>query len=260
MSDEAVSTFDGVAGSFSEYDTTVRGQVRYQVTRRNLTPYLKQRSMSVLDIGGGSGPDAAWLVSLGHRVTIVEISEEQRLYAERRFDFFLCPEERALITMVAGDLSQLSTKPGNYDLVLCHGVAMYQPNPRAFIAEVCRWAKSKGIISVLEKGYYGAEARAVYNQQIDDLKELHESQKIINTLGVKVHAFTPDALETLIEMTGATVEQWGGIRVMSDQLHERAADIPKPILDIILEAEFSQGNNPGIRAQGQMLHFIARAS
>ncbi len=260
MSDNSIITFDGVAGTFSEYDTTVRGQVRYQVTRRNLTPYLRQRSMSVLDIGGGSGPDAAWLVSLGHRVTIVEISEEQRLYAERRFNFFLRPEERALITMVAGDLSQLSTEAGSYDLVLCHGVAMYQPNPRSFIAEVCRWAKPKGIISVLEKGYYGAEARAVYNQEIDQLQELHESQKIINSLGIKVYAFTPDALETLIEMTGATIEQWSGIRVMSDRLFERVADMSKPAFDTILEAEFSQGNNPGIRAQGQLLHFIARAS
>lgn len=86
--DEPIKTFDGVAGSFSEYDTTLRGHVRYEVVRRNLTPFLKSRSMSVLDIGGGSGPDAAWLVNLGHRVTIVEISEEQRLYAERRFNFF----------------------------------------------------------------------------------------------------------------------------------------------------------------------------
>ena len=203
MSRYAVTTFDGIAGTFSEYDTTVRGQVRYRVTRRNLTPYLSRRPMKVLDIGGGSGPDAAWLVSLGHHVTIVEISEEQRLYAERRFNFFLRPEERALILTIAGDLTQLNAKPGSYDLVLCHGVAMYQPNPRSFIAEVCRWAKPSGLISILEKGYYGAEARAVYDQELDKLKELHESQTIINSLGVKVHTFTPDALETLIEMTGA---------------------------------------------------------
>lgn len=161
--------------------------------------------------------------------------------------------------MIAGDLSQLDAKPGSFDLVLCHGVAMYQPNPRKFITDVCSWAKPQGIISVLEKGYYGAEARAVYNQKLDQLQELHETQKITNNLGFKVHAFTPDALETLIEMTGANVEQWGGIRVMTDRLEERVADIPKPVLDTILEAEFTQGNNPGIRAQGQMLHFIARA-
>ena len=260
MADDPITTFDGVAGSFSEYDTTLRGHVRYEVVRRNLSPFLDDDPMLVLDIGGGSGPDAAWLVSQGHKVTIVEISEEQRLYAERRFNFFLRPEERALITMVAGDLSQLDAKPGSYDLVLCHGVAMYQTNPRTFIADVCRWAKPGGLISLLEKGYYGAEARAVYSQQLDQVQQLHETQRITNNLGIKVHAFTPDALETLLETAQATIEHWGGVRLMTDRLRLRVADIPKPTLDTILEAEFTQGNNPGIRAQGQMLHFFARAS
>ncbi|MDL2341773.1 MAG: methyltransferase domain-containing protein [Patescibacteria group bacterium] len=258
MPDEPITTFDGVAGSFSKYDTTLRGHVRYQVVRRNLTPYLGKAPLKVLDVGGGSGPDAAWLVSLGHQVTIVEISKEQRLYAERRFNFFLRPEERALITMVEGELSSLPAPAASFDVVLCHGVAMYQPAPRKFIAEVISWAKPGGLVSLLEKGYYGAEARAIYKQDFEQLESLHASQKIINNLGLRVHAFTPDALETIIEMTGAKIEQWSGVRVITDRLPMRVADMSKPALETVIEAEYSQGNNSGIRAQGQMLHFIIR--
>ncbi|MBC7708192.1 methyltransferase domain-containing protein [Polaromonas sp.] len=259
MTDQPLIMFDGIAGSFSKYDTTLRGHVRYQVVRRNLTPFLGSSPLRVLDIGGGSGPDAAWLVNMGHRVTIVEISREQRLYAERRFNFFLLPEERALITMFEGALADLNAKPASFDLVLCHGVAMYQPNPRKFIQEVITWAKPGGLVSILEKGYYGAEARAIDTQNFEQLQNLQLNQKIINQLGIEVHAFTPDALETIIEMSDAQVEHWSGVRVITDHLSVKVADIDGPVLDTIIEAEFTQGNDPGIRAQGQMLHFIARA-
>lgn len=259
MSNNPIVSFDGIAGSFSKYDTTLSGYVRYQVTRRNLAPYLAiNKKLKVLDIGGGSGPDAVWLVSLGHKVTIVEISQEQRLYAERRFNFFLGPKERALITMVEGDLTQLTAKPGSFDLVLCHGVAKYQPNPRSFIKEVTRWARPNGIISILEKGYYGAEARAVHYLDFDQLNRLHAYQKTINQLGFEVHTFTPDALETILQMTGVTIEKWAGVGVMTDGLDIRISELDTPTLESVVEAEHTQGNNLGIRAQGQMLHFIAR--
>ena len=258
MADGPLTTFDSVAGSFSAYDATLRGHVRYAVTRRNLIPYLEKRHLQILDVGGGSGPDSAWLVSQGHSVTIVEISKEQRLYAERRFNFFLSPPERALITMVEGQLCDVRAKPASFDVVLCHGVAMYQTEPRKFIAEVISWAKPGGIISLLEKGYYGAEARAIHRQNFDQLKKLHASQKIVNDMGFTVHAFTPDALEAIIEMSGAEVEHWSGVRVMTDRLNMLITNMSEPDIETIVDAEFTQGNNPGIRAQGQMLHFIAR--
>ena len=258
-SKQSLKVFDRIADSFARYGITLRGYVRYQVTRRNLAPFLNSKSLKILDIGGGNGTDAAWLVSMGHHVTIVETSREQCLFAERRFDFLLKADERALITMFKGELSELSAKPGSYDVVLCHGVAMYQPNPREFIAEVVRWAKPGGVVSLLEKGYYGAEARAVCESNFDQLASLQATQTVTDSNGIQVHAFTPDALEVIIEMTGASITQWSGVRVVSDSLIMQIADYDTPVLDTIIEAEYTQGKNPGIRSQGQMLHFIARA-
>lgn len=258
MNESQCIAFDGVAGSFSKYDTTLRGHVRYQVTRRSLEPFLTAEPMRVLDIGGGSGPDAAWLASLGHQVTVVESSKEQLVFAERRFNFFLSPEERALITIVEGDLADLKGKPNSFDLVLCHGVAMYQPHPTTFVSEAAAWAKPGGVFSLLEKGYYGAEARAIRDQDFDQLDTLHSGQRSINNLGIDVRVFTPEALENMLEDANYDILQWSGVRLITDQLHISVVDMNPELVKTIIDAEFDHGNNPAIRAQGQMLHFIAR--
>ena len=90
------------------------------------------------------------------------------------------------------------------------------------------------------------------------MASLQATQRIVNHLGIKVHAFTPDALETIIEMTGATIVHWSGVRVITDQTAVQVTDLDTSILGTIIEAEYTQGNNPGIRSQGQMLHFIAQ--
>jgi hypothetical protein len=62
------AAFDEVASIFADYGTSLRGFVRYKLTQRNLEPFLpKKKLLRVLDIGGGSGPDAA---SLALKATI----------------------------------------------------------------------------------------------------------------------------------------------------------------------------------------------
>lgn len=49
-----------------------------------LERFLPESSGRVLDIGAGSGRDAAWLAGLGHQVVAVEPSSEMRKEAKRR--------------------------------------------------------------------------------------------------------------------------------------------------------------------------------
>ena len=72
------------------------------------------------------------------------------------------------------------------------------------------------------------------------------------------HAFRPDELETYLTAAKVAVVEWSGVRVITDEMFEYVADIDQATLDEIAEAEYSQGRHSGIRAQGQMLHFIGR--
>lgn len=258
MNDHSLPAFDGVTVLFADYGTSLRGYVRYQLTQRNLEPYLKKSALKILDVGGGSGPDAAWLASLGHRITLVEPSEEQRAYAQRRFNFFLTDEERARITIVAGTVADLPVDQVLFDLVIVHGVAMFQSKPSALLRAAIAFVKPGGLISIVEKCYAGAIARAIREQDYNNLHMLQASHRHINHIKQDAYASQPEELSKLIEQADCEVLEWSGVRVITDELDTEVSTIDKQELAQIVNAEYEQGHDPSIRGQAQLLHFIAR--
>lgn len=250
------AAFDGIAESFADYGTTVRGYVRYKISRQNLQPYIDVPALSVLDIGGGSGADAVWLAEIGHTVLMVEPSIDQRRLAERRCNFFLDDASRARLSIVE-DLSE-SSKAEQFDLVLVHAVAMYQPDATSFLLRALNSVKPGGIISIVEKNYYGTELRDIRQQDFINLQGLHTTGRSINHLNRSVYPFKPEELEALLTDHKFDVLEWSGIRLVSDELAMSIEKLPEKLLKDILEIEHTHGHHPAIRGHGQMLHFIAR--
>jgi S-adenosylmethionine-dependent methyltransferase len=250
--------FDGETMLFADYGESLRGYVRYQLTQRNLKPFLPKKPQHILDIGGGSGPDAAWLASLGHSITLIEPSDEQRDYAERRFNFFLNDKERARIIVRPGSIADLPIDTLLFDMVLLHGVAMFQPKPADLIRSAATHLKQGGLMSVIEKGYFGAIARAIREQNDDNVRMLVSSGRSINHLQQDVFSWRPADLEAFIKSLQLDVLQWTGIRVITDEVDVKVSDIEAKELAGILAAEDEQSREPTIRGQGQLLHFIAR--
>jgi S-adenosylmethionine-dependent methyltransferase len=251
------AAFDSVAAAFADYGTTVRGYVRYHLTQRNLEPYLPPKGAAVLDVGGGSGGDTAWLVGKGCKVTFIEPSGEQCGFAERRFNFFLDDEERKRITMAGESLNDLPSN-AQFALVLVHAVAQYQDNPAALLKQAMQYVQPGGLISIIEKGYYGAELRNIRDRNFADLARLQNTQRSINNLRQNVYASKPEELEKLLTDTGFTVVDWSGIRLITDDFDMSVDRVPANQLKLILQAEYEHGHHPAIRGQGQLLHFIAR--
>jgi S-adenosylmethionine-dependent methyltransferase len=259
MATSPESTFEGAAAIFAEHAKTVRGYVRYQVEQRTLQTVLDASPLRILDVGGGSGIDAAWLVALGHSVTIIEPSFEQQEYAQRRFNFFLNDEQRPRIRTVLGTVNDIDQKEiASYDVVLIHGVAMLQRDPQAFINSALKYAKPGALISLLEKGYYGTEARLIRQVKPKKLHELYQNRWMNSSIGIPVYSFKPEELEALLVAAGTVVEQWYGVRVATDDTDQRVADLDAAEVANIVDTEFEQGHDPSVRANGQMLHFIAR--
>ena len=71
-------------------------------------------SSKVLDVGAGTGRDAAWLAGLGHIVTAVEPTAELREPAKR-----LHPDPNIeWLDDILPELSTLRVRSGSYDVVL----------------------------------------------------------------------------------------------------------------------------------------------
>jgi len=251
--------FAGAAERFAEYAHDVRGHVRYEVTHRNLQELVHGESLRIADIGGGAAIDAVWLANLGHQVLLVEPEEGQQAKARKRIDENGLADVVKVIEGTTADIP--SDQVGEFDLVLSHGVAMYTPDPKVFIEELVRLTKPGGHISLLEKGYHGALARLFQqNASVETIQKFQAHKPVGNNVGKERKAFLPEELESLLQQAGAKVLRWSGVRVFSDQDDRRTNMVNPEVLEMLVAAEYEQGKNPGIRALGQMLHFIARKS
>ncbi|MBO0731712.1 MAG: methyltransferase domain-containing protein, partial [Acidimicrobiaceae bacterium] len=107
----------------------VRDAVRQELVRRQLASHLPEtpEPLLVLDAGCGQGTQAIELARLGHRVVGVDLSDT--LLEQARSAAGAEPDDvQRRLSFVAGDLLTLEVEHRKrYDLVCCHGVAMYLP-------------------------------------------------------------------------------------------------------------------------------------
>ena len=132
-----------------------------------LRDLLPQRSASVLDIGAGSGRDAAWLAANGHNVVAVEPSAAMRAAAASLHD-------NPAINWIDDRLPALGavSRSGlSFDLILLSAVWMHVPEsdrPRAF-RKMINLLRPGGLIAItlrlgsadLERGFHAVSPEEV---------------------------------------------------------------------------------------------------
>jgi len=88
------------------------GPLEFERTKELIGRFLPERSLDILDVGGGPGAYAAWLAELGHRVHLVDpipLHVQQATAAHDR------------VTAETGDARHLSRDDGSADVVLLLG-------------------------------------------------------------------------------------------------------------------------------------------
>jgi SAM-dependent methyltransferase len=249
--------FDMVGEQFIGYYNTVRGYVREQLTRRNLEPYLGTTAMNIVDVGGGDARDAIWLARQSHNITVVDPSSKMLQEGQKNLDA-IDSLVSGKIELVEGTAASIQDQKGNFDMVLSHGVLMYDlKNPRQHVKELVNLAHPTGTISLLTKGYGGSATRLIAERNFKALSGLKRHHQVVNNLGERVWAFEPFQIENLLHKAGAMTLRWSGVRIASESLKQPISDFSEAELEAILGIEEQLGHDPYMRGMGQMLHFIA---
>jgi 2-polyprenyl-3-methyl-5-hydroxy-6-metoxy-1,4-benzoquinol methylase len=129
----------------------VRDEVRQELVFRQLAAHLPQtgEGLRVLDVGCGQGTQAIRLARSGHTVLGID-NNEQML---RQANAWASKEPQIVRTRVRfewGDVLALGdTTRERYDVVCCHGVAMYLPSLADLVSALIRVASPRALISLL---------------------------------------------------------------------------------------------------------------
>lgn len=243
---------------FEEHYSRMRGYVRRELTRENIDSELHEFlsfPRNAADIGGGVGYDARWLAHTypNSAVTLIDPTPAA-IEAAKDVNY------PVLENIILGDSGTALDRfgPESFDLVLSHGVLLYQDNPNEELTRIASLIKPRGYLSLLTAGLYGKRERFERQGRSAAARLLESTGVYRNDLDIRAHAYLPQDLEAMLELAGLETQQWFGVRTNPSDDNSPLADIPAFHRNRRLDEELRASRDPARKANGQLLHFIAR--
>ncbi|MEU3350403.1 methyltransferase domain-containing protein [Streptomyces sp. NPDC037389] len=211
------------------------------------------RRLRVLDVGLGQGTQALRLARAGHEVTGLEPDPE--MIAAARAALAAEPEGiRERVRLIEGDGRDTGAHflPGAFDVVLCHGVLMYVPEPDPLLAGLARVLAPGGLLSLLVRNADALAMRPGLSGDFATALAAFDSPAYTNRLGLEVRADRRETLAATLAGIGTPLRAWYGVRVFSDLAGDGVA--APADLDRLLAAEERAGRTDPYRAVAALLH------
>ncbi len=239
---------------FAEPPLTPRTAVIWSV----LAAELRRRAddtLTVLDVGGGTGGFAVPLAQAGHLVTVVDASPDALAALTRRAaEAGVADRVRA----VQGDGDALTglVEPATADLVLCHAVLEVVDDPTPVVTALAAALRPGGAASVLVAGRAAAVLGRAVNGHLDVAAALAAAPDgAAGPRDTLRRRFDAEEAATLLRAAGLTVEEIHGVRVLADLLPATVADGQPGAL---VELERALAGRPPYRDLAAQLHLFAR--
>ncbi len=253
--------FDEVGEQFLQTYDTVRGYVRQELVRRNMLASLGELSepgLNIVDVGGGDGRDAMWLSERGHAVTVIDTSCDMLAKAQARLET-TDSDVQSRVTLQHGTVHSLrDTYRGQFDIALSHGVLMYLDDPGQHVHDLMDITKTTGKMSVMTRGYAATEQRLLIENNLAGVQCLASTGVYVNHLDVDTHPYKPEELVGLFQKSGLNVQDWFGVRLLSDDLYIPLSEIDPMDVRALLDREAELGKDSSHKGMGQMLQFMVR--
>ncbi|MET8926930.1 class I SAM-dependent methyltransferase [[Kitasatospora] papulosa] len=238
----------------------MRNTVRQELVARQLDEQIAARypvgqRLRVLDVGMGQGTQALRLARAGHSVTGLE-SDAEMLRTAREALAGEPEGIRERVRLIEGDGRDTGVHfmPGSFDVVLCHGVLMYVPEPDPLLAGLARMLAPGGLLSLLVRNADALAMRPGTAGDFGGALAAFETDTYTNRLGLSVRADRLDVLRATLAGIAAPLHTWYGVRVFTDNVSNEA-ELPGPEeLARVFDAEDRAGRTDPYRGVAALLH------
>lgn len=234
--------------------SSLKGRIRLTLLEEDLAVccpgYHEKGALNILDVGGGSGHLAVRCAGRGHRVTLLDSSEEMLLQARQRS---LTEGVGHLVELCRHDfLSSDCSFTNGFDLVMLHGSAEWMSDVEAAIVKACRCVRPAGMLSLL-----------IFNTDRLTLKhgingQLYKNRTRLSGL-TPPNGLAPAQVESILSGEGGKVELLSGIRVFYG-FFRQGVDASALTEDEWLEQERRWTRKEPFCRLGEHTHVLWRAS
>jgi len=233
--------FAAGAEAWAEYNQRPLGRIRREVSWHNLAAHLPdvvapERPPRVLDVGGGSGELAIRLVRRGYRVWLSDYAAAMLEQAERAARD-LPDDARARLTLclMAADDAPGSFPRESFEVITCHTLVEYLPDPRATIRGLVSLLRDGGLLSVSFVNRHATVLRRVWSQldPVGALASLENGAFCATLFDVAGTAYTAEEVSGWLDELGLTVTAPYGVRVFADYVPRDRLDEPGFFQDLL---------------------------
>jgi S-adenosylmethionine-dependent methyltransferase len=234
--------------------TNARTVVVWQVLRREIDRAAATRpTLSVVDVGGGTGGFAVPLARAGHDVTVIDASPDALAALTRRAAEAGVADR---IRAVQGDADALSdlVDPGRADLVLCHSVLEVVDSPSDVASALAGTLRPGGAASVLVANRVAAVLARATGGQLDVATALLGDPDGRGGESGR-RRFDVESATALLTKAGLTVDQVHGVRVVADLVPTGVAEREHEQLTAF---ELAASSRSPFRDIATQLHLLAR--
>jgi S-adenosylmethionine-dependent methyltransferase len=250
------ANFDDIAAVFEdEIYGSSKGSVRLHVLWEDLLasiPRLADGDLSVLDAGGGAGHMAARLASLGNEVVLCDPSQEMLDRAQRVIHKAQLADA---ITTVRSTIQEL---PGlldrSFDVITCHAVLEWLSNPRDALAQLTRFLKVDGQLSLMFYNRNATLLKRILSGAFADALHEYQAGPAPRGWGDGATALAEEAVREWLAGVGLAVRSKAGIRIFHDHVPEALR--PPDRLDDLLTLELSLRGQEPFASLGQHIHLV----
>ena len=243
--------FEGKAAFFDEHYRSLRGRVRLEVVLRRLSRVLPPPPASILDAGGGTGAFAVPLAQRGYDVTLLDPSREWRDAAAAR-----AAEAGVELRLVEGTVEEATDVGGPFDVLLCHAVLAYSPDPERALRRLRQLAVPGAVLSSLEKNRGALAVRPALEGDLAEARRVLDDPMAAGRLGIVNRAFSHGELRAMLVRTGWRVRSWGSFRMLTDL---RLEEVDDEQVDAAVDLEVRASRHDPLRQVGRLLHVLAEA-
>jgi len=248
--------FDDIAEKFSQniYGTT-KGRIRQAILWQELDALLTtlpQRSLSVLDAGGGEGQTGCGLAARGHQVLLCDLSGEMLQRARAHAEEKGVSENMQFKQISAQLVGQHLDKP--VDLVLFHAVLEWVAEPQEVLAALYDTLAPGGVLSLMFYNLHGLTMRTLTLGNFGYLQaDLRKRKR--KTLSPD-YPRDPDRVYGWLQQLGFVIEQRAGIRVFHDYMRDKEKQIER--FEEVLAMEQRYCRQEPFLSLGRYIHVTAR--
>lgn len=264
MSHDPRAHFDAGAEAWARYNQEPLGRIRRLVTWHNLMPYLPEvadvdNAPRVLDAGGGSGELALDLAQLGYRVWLLDYAPamlEQAQQATQTLPRHV--QARLTFCLASADEADDAFAPGFFDVVICHTLVEYLPDPQSTLRSLVGTLGKGGLLSLSFVNHHAEVLRQVWTRSdpAGALLSLEDGTFCAKLFDLEGRAFHIEQVVLWLNELKLHVTARYGVRAFADYVPRQRLDEPA-FFDELLQLEKAAAHRPPYSRLARYIHLLA---